>query len=54
MVIELTESGKILRNQAVYVPETLARGRKSEGIDELRDSVRRLVELLAEQTGSKR
>ena len=54
VVIELTESGKILRNQAVYVPETLARGRKSEGIDELRDSVRRLVELLAEQTGSKR
>jgi len=49
VIIALTETGRALREQAVHVPETLADGRTPEGIDELREGVRRLVAILAER-----
>ena len=49
VMIKLTQKGRDLREQAVHVPETIAYGRTPEGIDELRDGVRRLIAILAEQ-----
>ncbi len=49
VVIGLTDKGKALREQAVHVPGTIANGRTPEGIEELRESVRNLVAMLAEQ-----
>jgi DNA-binding MarR family transcriptional regulator len=52
VIVGLTEKGQALREKAVHVPRTIASGRTSEGIDELRDSVRKLVAVLAEQDAS--
>ena len=49
VVIGLTDKGKALREKAVHVPGTIANGRTPEGIEELRESVRNLVAMLAEQ-----
>ena len=48
VLIGLTEKGKTLRGEAVSVPATIAGGRTPEGIDELRESVRKLVRILAD------
>lgn len=47
VLIGLTEQGRALRADALHVPETIAGGRSPEGLDELRESVRRLVAMLA-------
>jgi DNA-binding MarR family transcriptional regulator len=47
VMIGLTPQGKDLRGQALHVPATIAGGRSPEGIDALRDSVRKLVAMLA-------
>lgn len=47
VLIGLTERGRALRADALHVPETIAGGRSPEGLDELRESVRRLVAMLA-------
>ena len=49
VVIGLTEKGRALREQALHVPETIASGRTPEGIEELGNSVRKLVAMLADQ-----
>lgn len=48
VMIELTERGKALREQALHVPGTIANGRTPDGVNELRDGVRKLVAILAE------
>ncbi len=48
VVISLTEAGRALRERALHVPGTIAKGRTPEGIEELRESVQRLVATLAE------
>jgi DNA-binding MarR family transcriptional regulator len=52
VLVTLTASGRRLRKQALHVPETMSRGYKPEGIDELRESVRALVRILAQHAGS--
>lgn len=47
VMIGLTKKGQSLRQRALHVPETIADGRSPQGIDELRESVRRLVTTLA-------
>ena len=47
VLIGLTERGRALRADALHVPETIAGGRSPEGLDELREGVRRLVTMLA-------
>ena len=47
VLIGLTEQGRALRADALHVPETIAGGRSPEGLDELRESVKRLVAMLA-------
>lgn len=47
VLIGLTERGRALRADALHVPETIAGGRSPEGLDELRESVRKLVAMLA-------
>ena len=49
VLIKLTATGRNLRVQATRVPETIAGGRTPEGVDALRESVRRLVDMLAEK-----
>lgn len=49
VVIALTPKGEALREQVKHVPEVIANGRTLEGIDQLRDSVRGLVAMLAGQ-----
>ncbi len=49
VLIQPTAMGRNLRAQAARVPETIAGGRTPEGLDELREGVRRLVDMLAEQ-----
>jgi len=49
VVIGLTEKGRALREEAMHVPETIARGRTPDDIEELGNSVRKLVALLADQ-----
>lgn len=50
VMVGLTDNGKALRARALHVPETIAQGRTPEGIAELRESVRNLVDLLSGQT----
>jgi DNA-binding MarR family transcriptional regulator len=52
VVVGLTAKGQALREKAVHVPRTIANGRSPDGIDELREGVRKLVALLAEQDAS--
>ena len=49
VMVGLTEKGRALREQALHVPETIASGRTPEGIEELGNSVRKLVAMLADQ-----
>lgn len=53
VVITLTRKGKALRDQAVHVPEVISNGRTLKGIEQLRESVRELVAMLA-QPGANR
>lgn len=48
VMIGLTDKGRALRKQALHVPETMANGYKPEGIEDLRESVRNLVSILAQ------
>ncbi|ALR22966.1 MarR family transcriptional regulator [Sphingobium yanoikuyae] len=48
VLVTLTGKGKALRQQALHVPETISNGYKPEGIEELRESVRDLVSILAQ------
>lgn len=50
VMIGLTEAGRALRERALHVPGTIAKGRTPEGIEELRESVQRLVATLAEHS----
>jgi DNA-binding MarR family transcriptional regulator len=52
VLIGLTEQGRALRADALHVPETIAGGRSPEGLDELRESVRKLVAMLAAPGGA--
>lgn len=52
VLIGLTERGRALRADALHVPETIAGGRSPEGLDELREGVRRLVAMLAAPGGA--
>lgn len=52
VLIGLTERGRALRADALRVPETIAGGRSPEGLDELREGVRRLVVMLAAPGGA--
>lgn len=47
VLIGLTERGRALRAEALRVPETIAGDRSPEGLDELREGVRKLVAMLA-------
>lgn len=49
VLITLTAMGRDLRSRASHVPETIAGGRTPEGVEALREGVRRLVDMLAEQ-----
>lgn len=53
VLIALTPQGRALRDQAAHVPETMTGGYEPEGIDELRDSVRALVAVLARHAGAR-
>lgn len=48
VLITLTDTGQALRGQAVHVPETMSNGYQPEGLDELRDTIRDLVAVLAQ------
>jgi DNA-binding MarR family transcriptional regulator len=50
--IDLTPQGRTLRDRAVHVPATLTGGFVDDGVEELRDAVRALVDALA-QHGAK-
>lgn len=47
----LTEEGRTLRDRAVHVPAIISGGYTPEGLDELRESVRALVDVLAQHQG---
>lgn len=49
VIIGLTGKGQALREKAVHVPGTIGNGRPPDGIDEIREGVRKLVAVLAEQ-----
>lgn len=49
VVIRLTPKGKALRQDAAHVPGTIAQGRSPQALDDLREGVRALVAMLAEQ-----
>lgn len=51
VVVRLTPRGRALRTRAEHVPETVGGGYTPEGIEELRDSVRSLVAILAQRDG---
>ena len=53
VLISLTQNGHRLRRRALHVPETMSKGYKPEGIEELRESVRALVRILAQHAGGK-
>lgn len=53
VVVALTKTGEALREQAKHVPEVIGHGRTPEGIEQLRDKVRELVSLLAEEGAKK-
>ena len=48
VLVALTEKGRALRERALHVPATISGGYKPEGLDDLRDSVRALVAILAQ------
>lgn len=48
VMIALTDKGKALRKQALHVPTTMANGYEPKGVEELRESVRSLVSILAQ------
>lgn len=52
VVVTLTHEGRMLRERAVHVPATISGGYKPEGIEELRESVRGLVSILAHHNRS--
>ena len=45
--VSLTPAGHDLRARAVHVPETISQGLQPDGIEDLRESVRALVDILA-------
>lgn len=51
VVVTLTAEGRTLRERAVRVPEIISVGYRPEDIDELRESVRSLVSILAQHDG---
>jgi DNA-binding MarR family transcriptional regulator len=51
--IALTDKGRALRAQAAHVPETMANGYEGEGLDQLREAVTSLVDVLARHSGSR-
>ena len=51
VLITLTVKGRDLRKQAAKVPETMLDGYKPEGIEDLQESVRTLVAILAQHAG---
>nr|WP_319295767.1 MarR family transcriptional regulator [Sphingobium sp.] len=53
VVVTLTDQGWMLRDRAVHVPETMSGGYAPEGLDELRESVRTLVTILAQRDGKR-
>lgn len=54
VLVGLTDSGKALREKALHVPETITNGRSLEGVDELREGVRHLVDLLSRHESGQR
>lgn len=51
VLVGLTEQGKALRGRSGHVPETVSGGYTPAGIEELRESVRGLVAILAQRNG---
>jgi DNA-binding MarR family transcriptional regulator len=54
VLVDLTNSGKALRERALHVPETMSNGYKPDGVEELRESVRALVSVLAQHNARPR
>lgn len=54
VLVTLTDAGRALRDRALHVPETMAGGYQTEGLDQLRDAVRALVDALAQHAGARR
>ncbi|PKB14636.1 DNA-binding MarR family transcriptional regulator [Novosphingobium kunmingense] len=50
VLVGLTDKGRLLRSEAVRVPEILSGGQHPDGIEDLRESVRALVAALADVT----
>lgn len=48
VLVTLTAEGKVLRERAPHVPETIANGYQPDDVDTLRESVRQLVATLAQ------
>ncbi len=48
VLVTLTADGKVLRERALHVPETMANGYRPDDVDSLRESVRQLVSTLAQ------
>ncbi len=48
VLVTLTAEGKVLRERALHVPETIANGYQPDDVDTLRESVRQLVATLAQ------
>ncbi|MES2174396.1 MAG: MarR family transcriptional regulator [Pseudomonadota bacterium] len=48
VLVTLTAEGKVLRERAIHVPETMANGYRPDDVDSLRESVRQLVSTLAQ------
>ena len=51
VLIALTTEGQGLRAKALHVPATLSAGYQQDGVDDLRESVRNLVAVLARHSG---
>jgi len=51
VLVTLTDQGRALRDRAVNVPMTMSGGYAPERLDELRESVRTLVSVLAQRDG---
>ncbi|MEH6721825.1 MAG: MarR family transcriptional regulator [Aurantimonas endophytica] len=54
VLVTLTDQAHALRARAAHVPDTISGGYEPEGLDELRDSVRKLVSVLAQRNGKAR
>ncbi|MDX3910177.1 MAG: MarR family transcriptional regulator [Sphingobium sp.] len=48
VLVTLKAEGKVLRERALHVPETMANGYRPDDVDSLRESVRQLVSTLAQ------